>query len=234
MKYSLNSNDHKSLKISFRTLYNNWQAHVTERLVGNYIEDKLIPALKYQGWNEVIFTPYAWFNHEENFWEQKLEQKFFIENGLYPTKELLETFKKLTRLLENTPDGFLVKLRKTERTKPLKEALKEFSLSLENSRIDWRGNGGFREHDENEQLPEQLPIVNGEIEVIEVKSGNAILPPNQKRSYGKILQEGFVLRFFHVNVISFEKNEFEIKEKIITNPDELNTSQEFFQIVKKS
>jgi len=208
---------------------NNWQAHVTERLVSNYIEDVIIPALKHQGWNEVIFTPHAWFRCEESFWTLELEQKFFIENGLYPTKELLETFKKLTRLLENTPDGFLVKLRKTERTKPLKEALKEFSLenygewSKEFS--EW-SNGKYRfirsEHDENEQLP----IVNGEIEVIEVKSGNAILSPNQKRSYGKILQEGFILRFFHVNMISFEKNEFEIEEKLITNLNELNASQQ--------
>ena len=68
MKYALNSNDHKSLKISLRNLHNRWQAQVSERLVGNYIEDKLIPALRLQGWNEVIYAQSHCFNffYDEN------------------------------------------------------------------------------------------------------------------------------------------------------------------------
>lgn len=208
MKYSFNPKE-----------LSNWKARITERLVRCYIEDVVIPTLRKQGWSEVIFTPFAWCGTEPEE-EFEWEQKFFIANGLFPTKEFLRTFIKLTRLLETVPDGFLLKVRKTERTKPLKGALKEFGLENVQS-FGIRGEYWFirSEHNENEQLP----IVNGEIEVIEVKSGKSVLAPSQKRSYRKILQEGYVLRFFHVNIISFEKNEFEIEEKLLTSPDDLKT-----------
>ena len=136
LKYSLNSNDHKSLKISFRTVYNNWQARVTERLVGNYIEDVIIPALKHQGWSEVIYAQDCAFGYEDEsekpvalqgFWN-KGEQRFLIANGLCPTEEFIKTFRKLTRLLKHSPDGYLLKFKKTGKVKPLKEALKELDL----------------------------------------------------------------------------------------------------------
>jgi hypothetical protein len=77
------------------------------------------------------------------------------------------------------------------------------------------------EHDDNEQLP----IVEGEIEIVEIKTGKAIIPSQQMISYRKVLEERYFLRFFHVNIISFEKNEFEIEEKLVTTPEELETVQ---------
>lgn len=218
------------VKYAFHTTeLNNFKARLTERLVKRYIEKVLIPALREEGWDQIIFTPHAWFGdeieqnknrpkHMQIFWN--LEKKFFIANGLYPTEELLKSFKKLTKLLENTPDGFLVKLRKTEQTKRLKEALEEFGLQ----------GGGWSvgeysyfpsEHDSNEQLP----IVEGEIEIVEIKTGKAIIPSHQMISYRKVLEERYALRFFHVNIISFEKNEFEIEEKLVTTPEELEAVQ---------
>ena len=119
------------------TELNNFKARLTERLVKRYIEKILIPALREEGWNQIIFTPDAWFGDEieQNKNRPKHmqiflnpEQKFFIANGLYPTEELLKSFKKLTKVLEHTPDGFLVKVRKTEQTKRLKEALEELGF----------------------------------------------------------------------------------------------------------
>jgi len=205
---------------------NRWKARITERLVECYVNDVLVSKLKKEGWDDVLYTSHAWFaypNEKIEFFKN-LEIRLFIANRLFPTKEFLEGFKKLTRLLENVPDGFLIKLKKTGKTKSLKEALQESGLSYHS----WSF-GGYRfdrmEHDENELLP----VVNGEIEVIEIKSGKSVLPPSQKRSYRNILQEGYVLRFFHVNIISFKNNDFEIEEKIIRNPNELKT----FPINKK-
>ena len=65
----------------------------------------------------------------------------------------------------------------------------------------------------------------GEIEVVEVKTGKAIIPSYQMANYRKVLEEGYFLRFFHVNIISFEKNEFEIEEKLVTTPEELEAVQ---------
>jgi hypothetical protein len=113
---------------------------------------------------------------------------------------------------ENTPDGFLAKLRKTKQTKLLKDTLKEFGLH--NS--SWSSG-----HKDNEQLP----IVEGEIEIVEIKTGKAIIPSHQMISYRKVLDEKYALRFFHVNIISFEKNEFEIEEKLVTTPEELEAVQ---------
>ena len=211
------------------TELNNFKARLTERLVKRYIEKILIPALRKQGWNQVIFEPHTWFGdeveqnknrpkHLQIFWN--FESFFFIRNGLYPTKVFLKSFKKLTKVLENTPDGFLVKLRKTKQTKLLKDALEEFGL--QNRGLSF-GEYSYipSEHDGNEQLQ----VVEGEIEVVEVKTGNAIIPSHQMVSYRKVLEERYVLRFFHVNIISFEKNEFEIEEKLVTTPEELEAVQ---------
>jgi hypothetical protein len=212
------------------TELNNFKARLTERLVKRYIEKILIPALREQGWNQAIFTPNCWFGDEEEqnknrpkpmqiFWN--LESKFFVSNGLYPTEEFLQAFKKLTRLLDNTPDGFLVKLRKTKRTKLLKDALEELGLKKCSGWSVGEYSYSPLEHDDNEQLP----IVEGEIEIVEVKTGKAIIPSHQMVSYRKVLEERYVLRFFHVNIISYEKNEFEIEEKLVTTPEELEAVQ---------
>jgi len=169
----------KVVKYSFVwTELNNFKARLTERLVRQYCRKVLVPALREQGWDQVIFTPYAWFGDdvEENkgrpkalqiFWHN--EEKILIEKGFYPSKNFLKIFKELTSLLENTPDGFLIKLKKTELAKPLKEALKEIgSENCERWRVSEDG-FNMSEHDDNEQLE----VVEGEIEVVEVKTGKA-------------------------------------------------------------
>ena len=207
MKYSLNSKDQKSLKLSLRNLHSNWQASVTERLVGNFIEDMIIPELKHQGWGEAIYTQgqgFKIFYDENELQKPKCRQgvwdnyvyDFLIENGLYPTEKFMRTLKKLISLLKHSPDGYLLKFSKTGKLKSIKK------------------------HSDTES--KLLPIVNGEIELVEVKSGKARLFAGQKEDYCNALSEKFVLRFYHVDVISFEKNEFEIEEKIISSLSEFS------------
>jgi len=210
MKYSLHWTD-----------INRFKGKITEMLVRRYIEKVLVSVLREEGWDQIIFTPNAWFGDgiEQDpdkpigvnfFWNY--EQKFFISNGVCPTKEFLKSFKKLACLLENTTDGFLVKMKKTKQTRKLKDALKELGLKNSCLNIDHKDN-------------ELLPIVEGEIEIVEIKTGKAIIPAHQMISYRKVLDEKYALRFYHVNIISFEKNEFEIEEKLITTPEELEAVQ---------
>lgn len=209
-----------AIKYSFnRKEMNNWKARITERLIHCYIDDVLIPTLRKQGWDNAIFTPYAWFGDCIGQ-APEMELRFLVDNGLFPTRRFLTAFKKLTNSLENVPDGFLIKIKKTGITKPLKEAIKEFELNRWRfSTVNEKPIFDYLKFDKNEILP----VVDGEIEAVEVKSDKATLPPHQKRSYGNILREGYVLRFFHVNIVSFEKNEFEIEEKLLTAPNELKT-----------
>lgn len=210
-----------AIEYSFnRKEMNNWKGRITERLIRCYIDDVLIPTLRKQGWDDAIFAPQGDSMSEGSEMWSEMEVRFLVANGLFPTRRFLTSFKKLTNLLENLPDGFLIKIKKTGITKPLKEAIKEFKLD------------GWSYHNEKGEpifdysrfdKNEILPVVDGEIEVVEVKSDKATLPARQKRSYGNILREGYVLRFFHVNIVSFEKNEFEIEEKLLTSPNELKT-----------
>lgn len=206
--------------------FRNLKGNIAERLVENYIEKNVIPTLR-KNWDEVIFTPLTRFGDEieENkhrpsymkiFWRH--EEKFFTMNNLMPTQDMLNKFRKLTKSLENVPDGFIIKVKKTGEFKRLSEALEELNLSNESwSEGSYTFNYGERNHNE------LLPLVDGDIEVIEVKCDKSIIPPHQKKSYGNALREGYLIRFFHVDMSNFTKNEFEIEEKPITNPDELAT-----------
>jgi hypothetical protein len=195
----------------------NIKGSLGEKLIQSYIKKELVPALTKQGWDDVIFSPYTWFtpklgslvNHD--FPQREREARFIISNGYYPTKEFLEYFKKLTRLLENTPDGFLIKLRKTGENKLSSEAINEFDLD------SWTI--GTLNHNEKLDSNKILLTVSGEIETIEVKTNKGA--SLQKPSYANILREGYLLRFFHVSLVSFEKNEFEIIEKLLSNETEL-------------
>jgi len=228
-----------AIKYSFnRKEMNNWKARITERLVECYIKENIIPSLKEKGWDDVIYTS-GWFSGERSEdsenpfaeYEGKAELRILIGYGFFPSEEFLKRFKQLTSLLENTPDGFLIKLKRTGMSKSREGAIKEQGLRFENfSFTHFLGTDIFGSRHSMEMFirpqssgDELLPIVNGDVEVVEIKSDKATLPPNQKRSYGSILKEGYVLHFFHVNIVSFEKNEFEIEEKLLTNSNELKT-----------
>lgn len=189
-------------------------------------------------------------NSERSFWRDMFRHtsaQFFIANGLFPTSELLLKMEKLTKLIEHSssPDGFLFKFKKTGETKTLKQALTEFGLEgleaglLHSLRLQEEVSGGSSitescirdysithhypsdfigsEHDENEQLP----IVNGEVEVIEVKSDKGDIKSYQRKDYIKLVNNGCSLRYFHVKIISFERNQFEISEKLFKKVDEM-------------
>jgi hypothetical protein len=220
--------------------WSNWKARITERLVEYYIQKEVIPSLQEEGWSDAMYSA-GWFYYpirdsRGDILEmgEKLEAKCLISNGLFPTSEFLRKFQKLTQLLENVPDGFLIKWKETNRLKPLKEALTDLRLDKShweygsfqarfNSRREYIG-GRLKEQITNKptSIEEQiLPVANGEVETIEVKSGKSWKYTLQKESYSNILREGYVLRLYLVKIVCFEKNDFEIEEKVLSSPIEL-------------
>jgi len=136
----------------------------------------------------------------------------FLRRGVFPSLELFEKFIRLIALLENAPDGFILKLNKTGVNLSSYNAIKIFS------RWNWEE---IFEDLELETSPKETPVVSGEIEIIEIKADRAFIMPHQAESYKKVIAEGYPLRYFHVTFISFEKNEFEIDEKLVKKASEL-------------
>jgi hypothetical protein len=194
------------------------KGRIAERLIECYINDELIPSLKKkEGWTDIIYTQ-AWFKmphsqrYPESFmkFEEEMEARVLISNGFCPTKEFLEYFKKLTASLSNIPDGFLIKMKRTETSRKTNEAIKEFDLTSKAEFIDSNNNPMFSKFHKNKMLP----VVNGKIEVVEVKSGKG--NPLQIHSYRNAAAKGYPLRLFHVDL-----NSSKIKEKLIVNPNEI-------------
>jgi hypothetical protein len=148
------------------------------------------------------------------FWNKEAEISL-MGQGFFPTRDFLERFKKLTSLLRNQPDAFLIKLKRTGESKKPKKALEEFGLHSSGWKL-W----DFSSHQLSERKT-PLPVVSGDVETVEVKCGKSWKYTLQKDSYIRILREGFLLRLYLVDLVSFEKNEFEIEEKLLTHPHEL-------------
>ena len=123
------------------------------------------------------------------------------------------------------PDGFLLKLKYVGEI-TLSEALQNLKLE----RSEWSLYGGkYKFSKQNHEDTEVIHIVEGEIEVVEVKSDKSFTPPNQIESYSNVLKKGYKLRYFHVFMISFVKNQFEIEEKVLTDKNELRRTMTYFR-----
>lgn len=134
-----------------------------------------------------------------------------LDKGFYPTKEFLKYFKKLTASLSHNADGFLIKMVRTEISKTIAEAIEEFEL-IDTSKVEFIESPKSQKLDKNKLLS----VVNGKIEVVEIKTGSKEGVSLQTSSYRNAAANGFPLRFFHVDL-----NSFFIKERLIVNPNEI-------------
>lgn len=137
--------------------------------------------------------------------------KIFLERGVFPEANFFDKTLKLLSLLTNAPDGIIFKLNKTGVDLSSYNYIKLFS------KWNWKIFDGL----ELQALLREIPVVSGEMEVIEIKADRAFIMPHQAESYKKVIAEGYPLRYFHVTFISFEKNQFEIKEKLVKKVSEL-------------
>jgi len=204
---------------------NNWKGRITESLTRFYIRDVLAPKLEKEGWFKVLYlrdipsrTPSDTTNKYSSNILSRLRLVNFLNNGVYPSQELLDKCEKVNGLLEHSPDGFLLKLKRTGEMKPMKELISE----LGRGKWKWSDEGGeceFSTIEADETI--EIPTVNGEIEVVEVKSDKGKLSTVQKEEYSNLVKNGCPLRLFHVSIVSFDKNHFEVKQKLLRSVKEV-------------
>jgi len=151
-------------------------------------------------------------------------KKIFLEKGVFPNKDLFDRCINLMGILEVSTDGFLFKLKRTGKMEPKEEAVSELDENYHKERWDPLERKFIPMHViRTDELPPQIPIAEGEIEIIEIKAGKSNIPPYQKANYRKAIENGYFLRFFHVDIVSFERNHFEIEEKLIKDPQEVTS-----------
>lgn len=230
------------MKYSFKQRnLNNWKGLITESLARFYISDVLIPKLEKEGWDKVLFDrdihlfvpsrPIEELSaSKRDFYRDKYRalRTELLDKGIYPSQEFLDKYGKVNDFLKHLSDGFLLKFRKTgEKMKPTKELVSELEGAR---RVNWYWSDGWHKHKyfTNEvQVDEttEIPIVTGEIEILEVKSDKGMLSKVQKKEYTNLIKNGYPLRLFHISIVSFVKNHFEVKEKLLRTPDEIKKVQ---------
>ncbi len=128
----------------------------------------------------------------------------FVVHGFYANRKLLSRYAQVAGVLvENhcTPDGLLMKLRPTGKTRKLKKSScpKVASLKIDAS------------HRYGDIL--EFPVVDGNLEVIEIKCGQkAKLMDKQKKTYNDLIAKGIPLRIIKVRIVSFDLNRFLVEE----------------------
>lgn len=226
MKYSFKQRD-----------MNNWKGRITESLTRCYIREILAPELEKEGWDKVLFIqsvplripsrpteelpPYKRdFYRDKYIWIKTI----LLNLGLYPSPEFLDKCGKVNGLFKHLPDGFLLKFRKTGEIKSMKELISELGTSELSFRWKWKESGERDEYRFSTKEMGQtieISIVKGEIEIVEVKSDKGGLSRVQKEEYSTLAKNGYPLRLFHVSIVSFDSNHFEVKERLLTNVEEI-------------
>ena len=229
MKYSLKQQD-----------LNNWKGHITENLTRCYIRDVLVPKLEKEGWDKVIFMqnipmrihtrPLGELSSDkqEYYHDKFMNIKIILlSKEVYPTQELLEMCEQVNSFLKHIPDGFLFKLKRIGKMMQMKDIVSEVGIS----RWFWKWENQYEKIDEVQFSTEKVdyskefPVVTGEIETVEVKSDKGELSRIQKDEYANLVKNGYPLRLFHVEIVSFDNNHFEVKQKLIRTVNEVREGQ---------
>ncbi len=173
------------------------------------MRNKLSPRLvKEEGWDHVVLSKNDYKQHAWT-WNTKLFnfdyfRGDFIKYGFYADMKLLSKYATAIGALEQnhcTPDGILLKLKETGKTKRLKE---NTCSSIARLRID----DSLRDGNVL-----KLPMVEGDLEVVEIKCGrNARLMDKQKETYNCLIAKDVPLRLIKVRIVSFDLNRFLVEE----------------------
>jgi hypothetical protein len=198
------------LEYHFKTLeLNILNGMIGEHLARSFIRNTLAPKLvKEEGWNHVLLSKNDYKQHKKSW--MKTLFKFdafrddFVARGFYANRKLLSRYAQVAGVLvENhcTPDGLLMKLRLTGKTRKLmkSECPKVAGLRLDAS------------HRCGDIL--EFPVVGGNLEVVEIKCGRkAKLMDKQKKTYNDLIAKGIPLRMIKVRIVSFDLNRFLVEE----------------------
>ena len=198
------------MEYSFRRLeHNGLKGIIGERLARSFIRNRLAPKLiKEEGWSHVLLSNNDYKNHTWS-WNTKLFnfdnfREDFIVHGFYPTMKLLSKYTSAAGVLTQnhcTPDGVLLKLQETGKTKKLKESTYPSIARLHVPESNKHGN------------IYEFPTVGGDLEIVEIKCGRkARLMNKQKETYNNLIAKGVPLRKISVKIVSFDLNRFLVEE----------------------
>jgi hypothetical protein len=183
---------------------------IGEQLARSFIRHKLADRLtREEGWDHIVLTKNDYKKHAWT-WNTKLFKydhfrEDFIAQGFYATRKLLSKYATAVAILEQnhcTPDGMLLKLNNIGRTRRLK--------ATEAPRLS-----PLRAHDTlNREGDYELPIVDGDLEMLEIKCGRtAKLMDKQKQTYNDLIAKDIPLRLIRVRIVSFDLNRFLVEER---------------------
>jgi len=226
------------VKYSFkRQELNNWKGRITESLARFYIRDVLVPKLEKEGWDKVLFLPSIPLRipsrpieelsaGKRDYYRDKYRsiRTILLDKGIYPSQEFLAKCGRVNDLLKHLSDGFLLKFRKTgEKMKPTKQLVSELDGARRVKGLITWSDGWYKHeyftHEVEVDETTEIPIFMGEI--VEVKSDKGRLSRVQKEEYANLVKNGYPLRLFHVNIVSFAKNHFEVKDKLLRTTNEV-------------
>lgn len=189
--------------------YNSLKGSIGEQLARSFIRNKLtLKLVKEEKWDHIVLSRND-YKHHAWTWNTKLFKydyfrEDFIVHGFYANRKLLSKYATAIGILEQnhcTPDGLLLKLKKTGKIMRLKEnacpsiARLHIDNTLKNGNV-------FK-----------LPIVEGDLEIVEIKCGrHAKLMDKQKKTYNDLLAKGVPLRLIKVRIVSFDLNRFLVEE----------------------
>ena len=197
------------MQYRFRHLeYSGLKGIIGEQLARSFVRNKLAPALvKEEGWDHVILSKNDYKQHAWT-WNTKLFdfdcfREDFVKYGFYASMKLLSRYAAAIGALEQnhcTPDGILLKLKETGKTKRLREGACSSAVRLS---LDSRKDGNAL----------KLPVVDGDIEIVEIKCGrNARLMDRQREAYNNLIAMNVPLRLIRVKIVSFDLNRFLVEE----------------------
>jgi hypothetical protein len=199
-----------------------WKGEVTESLVKCYISDVLIPMFEKDGWFKVMFLEniplYLYMDMFPAYGQNYLSLSSELAKRL--PKELTQNQRDFLR------DKFgLIKSRLHEKNiHPCQELLDNFEklcIFLNNTPDGFLVKTNKIGTEMVEEEKRKIPVVDGEIEVIEVKADKGKLTRAQKDQYSTLVKNGYPLRLFHVSIVSIDDNNFEVEEKLLTTVEEI-------------
>ena len=191
--------------LEYNTLKGTIGEHIARSFIRNHLASKLI---KEEGWDHVLlsnndFKKHAWTWNTKLFSYDKF-RKDFITHGFYAEVKLLSKYAMTAGVLAKnhcTPDGLLLKMRETGKTKRLKVQNYPSNARL---KVKLSSKSG-------EAL--ELLSVTGDLEVIEIKCGRkAKLMNKQKETYNALIAKGIPLRMIRIKIVSFDLNRFLAEE----------------------
>jgi len=190
--------------------YNGLRGKIGEQVAKSFVRNVLAAKLmKEEQWDHIILSNNDYKQRARSgntkLFNYDCFREDFIVNGFWADAKLLSKYADTVGILERnhcTPDGVLLKLKETEKTKRVRESECRFPARLYVKESQKDG-GCFI-----------LPVVDGDLEIVEVKCGrSARLLDKQKETYNDLIAKGVPLRMIKVRIVSFDLNRFLVEER---------------------